>query len=126
MATSQTPMHSWTPAKVRVLAAIAFILPIVGAALYHMDGLSQIGQMRIVISLGRGFIIISLLAMLFMPRAFRRILDSKRGGDEHELFMRARTFSRAYKFHVVLSIILVVIAAISAHNGPGGEDMQLF
>ncbi len=115
---------SWNPGAARTLGAIAFIMPIIGALLYHVDSVSEIGQARFFMSVRGALIVGGLASMMFMPRAFRRILDSKGIADEHELYRRARTFHTSYKLTMLVTLILIVIAGFAANEGLGGRDMR--
>ncbi len=121
---NQSTLKPWSPLYARTLGALALIMPIVGALLYHVDGLSDIGQARFFISVRGAFIMASLASMLFMPRAFLRILDSKGVADEHELHRRATTFHTAYRLTILVALVLIVIAASAANDGLGGKDMR--
>ncbi len=126
MSISQTaqPPTSWNPANARLLGALALMLPIIAALLYHVDSWSEIGQARFLITVRGAIISTSLASMMFMPKAFRRILDSKGIADEHEMFRRATTFHASYKLIILIALILIIIAGIAANNGLGGKDMR--
>ena len=89
-----------------------------------MESVSHIGQAGYIISI-RGYLVVGSLALiLFMPKTFLRILDRKGEADEHDLYQRARVFHISYKLILLVSLMLIVIAALCANNGYGGEDMR--
>ena len=118
------PSQTWNPTSARILGAIALITPIIAALLFHMENLSHIGQARFFISVRGLLIAASLASMMFMPKIFRRILDSKGIADEHELFQRARTFHASYKLLILITFMMITFAAIAANNGLTGKDMR--
>lgn len=121
---STATLKPWNPNTTRLFAAVALFLPILGAALYHMETFNYIGQQRFIFSLGRGIIIFSMLSMMLMPRAFLRILDRRGPIDEREMQQRMRTFHLSYKIMLLITFGLLTTAAVVANNGMGGKDMR--
>ncbi len=121
---TQTALKSWSPLYIRTLGALALVLPVIGALLFHIESVSDIGQARFFISVRGVFIASSLAIMMFMPKAFRRILDSKGVADEHELHRRATTFHTAYRLTILVTLVMIIIAAIAANYGLAGKGMR--
>jgi len=120
----QYPPEPWNPRYARAVGVIALLLPALGAFLYHADSFAEIGQARYIISVRSLLIAGGVMLMVFMPRAFRRILDRKSIADEHELYQRSRTYHTSYVLMQAVTVALVIIAALAINDPMSSREAR--